>query len=80
MYDCHVEGCSYVPVGAIKRHIKDTEPFVNITKEDVGLRYFASCATLCNDARLEIVSDSSGIRYLRQGEPTEAALKVCVLF
>eukprot|EP00922_Rhytidocystis_sp_ex-Travisia-forbesii_P044890 GHVS01066929.1.p1 GENE.GHVS01066929.1~~GHVS01066929.1.p1 ORF type:complete len:1128 (+),score=139.38 GHVS01066929.1:182-3385(+) len=75
-----VEGVSYAPVGSVYGTKSSTAPhrgdFRNITDKecDKGLQTFARCASLCNQSRLEC----SGGKYTRQGEPTEAALRVLV--
>lgn len=78
MSDYEVEGCSYTPNGNVSKCSKTGEPFEHIREKDTGLQYFALCAALCNDARLQVTTEAAGPRYTRQGEPTEAALKVLV--
>eukprot|EP00444_Apocalathium_aciculiferum_P035635 CAMPEP_0183489286 /NCGR_PEP_ID=MMETSP0370-20130417/181367_1 /TAXON_ID=268820 /ORGANISM="Peridinium aciculiferum, Strain PAER-2" /LENGTH=617 /DNA_ID=CAMNT_0025682619 /DNA_START=36 /DNA_END=1888 /DNA_ORIENTATION=- len=64
-----VAGVSYAPVGAIK----DLQYEWATNK---GLKTFAKCGAMCNQARLSF--DSIEGRYMRQGEPTEAAIMVLV--
>lgn len=63
-----VEGHSYAPVGNVQGLQHDWE-------KNAGLKMFAKVATMCNQARLSIDEDG---RYVRAGEPTEAALLVLV--
>eukprot|EP00922_Rhytidocystis_sp_ex-Travisia-forbesii_P044892 GHVS01066931.1.p1 GENE.GHVS01066931.1~~GHVS01066931.1.p1 ORF type:complete len:864 (+),score=103.16 GHVS01066931.1:409-3000(+) len=73
-----VDGVSYTPVGAVHGSKSSTAPhrgeFRHIAESDRGLQTFVRCASLCNQSRLEC---SSG-KFTRQGEPTEAALRVLV--
>eukprot|EP00445_Apocalathium_hangoei_P045164 CAMPEP_0203988354 /NCGR_PEP_ID=MMETSP0360-20130528/7328_1 /ASSEMBLY_ACC=CAM_ASM_000342 /TAXON_ID=268821 /ORGANISM="Scrippsiella Hangoei, Strain SHTV-5" /LENGTH=1046 /DNA_ID=CAMNT_0050928077 /DNA_START=120 /DNA_END=3260 /DNA_ORIENTATION=+ len=64
-----VDGVSYAPMGAIK----DLKYEWATNK---GLKTFAKCGAMCNQARLSF--DSIEGRYMRQGEPTEAAIMVLV--
>ncbi|CAD7924326.1 unnamed protein product [Amoebophrya sp. A120] len=57
-----VEGHSYAPMGV-----------VNGFQMSASGDSFAKCATLCNESRIELGPDG---RYLRTGEPTEAAIRV----
>lgn len=64
----NVSGTSYNPTGQV-------EGLENgIGQKDSGLSDFAACASLCNDAQL--VYDTTEQRYVRVGEPTEAAMRV----
>lgn len=63
-----VDGHSYAPVGEIKGLNVDWS-------KDMGLHCFAKCGALCNESRLQV--DAEG-RFIRSGEPTEAALRVLV--
>jgi len=63
-----VEGHSYAPVGNVKELIPEWET-------NKGLQAFAKVAASCNQARLSV--DAEG-RWIRSGEPTEAALVVLV--
>jgi len=61
-----VTGTSYNPAGLIEG--------LTVSDADKGLVNMAQCATLCNDSRIEY--DTNDQKYIRFGEPTEAALKV----
>mmetsp|Transcript_152256 Transcript_152256/g.270151 ORF Transcript_152256/g.270151 Transcript_152256/m.270151 type:complete len:1045 (-) Transcript_152256:125-3259(-) len=63
-----VQGTTYAPVGQIEDLQVDWA-------RDKGKHVFAKCAAICNEARLSV--DAEG-RYIRVGEPTEAALLVLV--
>lgn len=52
--------------------------FQHIKENDYGLQWFCRCATLCNEAQLEIPPGTDGTKFTRLGEPTEAALLVLV--
>lgn len=75
IYD--VKGHTYSPVGRITRRAPGckTEQFSWIGPSDRGLQYFAKCACICNEAKLEI-DPKNPEKFIRHGEPTEAALKV----
>jgi len=64
-----VEGHTYAPIGLVK----DLEQKWSSNK---GLRTFATCGAMCNQARLSY--DSKEARFIRAGEPTEAAIMVLV--
>ena len=64
-----VEGNGYSPVGHVNGLSIDWS-------SNKALRFFCKVATLCNDSRLTMESESSNIT--RTGEPTEAALRVLV--
>eukprot|EP01069_Polyplicarium_translucidae_P001383 Polyplicarium_translucidae@DN1646_c0_g1_i1.p1 len=75
-----VAGHSYRPIGAI-RCASELDPltkepiaFTSIGNRDESLKALARIMTLCNYSRL--VKDED--RYCREGEPTEAALRVLV--
>eukprot|EP00932_Pfiesteria_piscicida_P016046 SRR837773.2990.p2 GENE.SRR837773.2990~~SRR837773.2990.p2 ORF type:complete len:750 (-),score=265.55 SRR837773.2990:119-2134(-) len=63
-----VEGHTYAPLGQIKDLTADWA-------KNKGLRTFARCGAMCNQARLSV--DAEG-KYIRAGEPTEAAIMVLV--
>jgi len=63
-----VEGNTYAPVGAIKDLKADWA-------KDKALHTFAKCGAVCNQSRLSVDGDG---RYVRTGEPTEAAIMVLV--
>ncbi|PHJ20686.1 calcium-transporting, partial [Cystoisospora suis] len=52
--------------------------FQHIKENDYSLQWFCRCATLCNEAQLEIPPGTDGTKFTRLGEPTEAALLVLV--
>lgn len=70
-----VEGHTYSPVGKILHQGGKQAPLTHITQEDRGLHYFVRCATLCNEAKLELNRTQPG-KFERHGDPTETALKV----
>lgn len=73
----NVEGHTYAPVGRVFRQLPGgkLEEFRNIGPADRGLHFFAKCATICNESKLDLNPDHPD-KFLRHGEPTEAALKV----
>ncbi|PFH38733.1 sarco/endoplasmic reticulum Ca2+-ATPase [Besnoitia besnoiti] len=77
-YSC--EGSCYSPLGAVSISSANapSRTFQHIQDNDANLQWFARCATLCNEARLEIAPNSKGAKFTRLGEPTEAALLVLV--
>ena len=64
-----VEGNGYNPMGHVNGLSIDW-------KSNKALRFFCKVATLCNESRLAMNSESPSIT--RTGEPTEAALRVLV--
>eukprot|EP00921_Rhytidocystis_pertsovi_P000462 GHVQ01000885.1.p1 GENE.GHVQ01000885.1~~GHVQ01000885.1.p1 ORF type:complete len:1095 (+),score=170.88 GHVQ01000885.1:398-3682(+) len=73
----YVEGVTFAPVGTVtaaKGSSRYSGEFSHISSEDKGLQMLAKCSALCNESRLEC---SEG-KYTRQGEPTEAAIRVLV--
>mmetsp|Transcript_61664 Transcript_61664/g.161994 ORF Transcript_61664/g.161994 Transcript_61664/m.161994 type:complete len:1037 (+) Transcript_61664:147-3257(+) len=62
-----VEGHTYVPVGKIHDFALDWS--------SEALTTFAKCGAYCNESRLDIDADG---KYIRAGEPTEAAIRVLV--
>lgn len=68
-----VEGCSYTPIGIIK-NVDTFQEFKGIEENEVCLQMFARCGSLCNESRIMIQNG----KYNRQGEPTEAAIRVLV--
>ncbi|EPR64156.1 sarco/endoplasmic reticulum Ca2+-ATPase [Toxoplasma gondii GAB2-2007-GAL-DOM2] len=78
-YTC--EGSCYSPIGAVNyagSSHSQRRKFHHIEETDQNLQWLARCATLCNEARLEIAPGSQGMKFTRLGEPTEAALLVLV--
>ncbi|CBZ53307.1 hypothetical protein NCLIV_030940 [Neospora caninum Liverpool] len=78
-YTC--EGSCYSPIGAVNyggASHGQHRMFHHIEESDENLHWFARCATLCNEARLDIAPGSNGTKFTRMGEPTEAALLVLV--
>mmetsp|Transcript_8650 Transcript_8650/g.24397 ORF Transcript_8650/g.24397 Transcript_8650/m.24397 type:complete len:1036 (-) Transcript_8650:98-3205(-) len=63
-----VEGHTYTPVGAVRGLEVDWEV-------DKGAQYLAKTGAMCNESRL-LVNDEE--RIVRNGEPTEAAIRVLV--
>mmetsp|Transcript_48273 Transcript_48273/g.154135 ORF Transcript_48273/g.154135 Transcript_48273/m.154135 type:complete len:1038 (-) Transcript_48273:267-3380(-) len=63
-----VEGHTYAPVGKVV----GLEPDWGTNK---ALQFFAKTGAICNESRLSIDSDG---RFIRAGEPTEAAIRVLV--
>lgn len=63
-----VEGHTYTPVGAIEGLNVDWA-------RDKGVHTFAKIGSICNESRLSVDEDS---RFVRAGEPTEAAIRVLV--
>merc|ERR1719330_271376 len=63
-----VEGHTYAPVGAI-------EGLKPSWDKDKALASFATIGAICNQARLSVYAEG---RFIRAGEPTEAALMVLV--
>jgi len=63
-----VEGNTYAPVGAVRDLQVDWF-------RHRALQALAKCAAICNQSRLSVDGDG---RYIRAGEPTEAALAVLV--
>jgi hypothetical protein len=53
-----------------------SRPFHHIDTKNIALQYLAACASVCNETRLCIAHEPTGMRYTLHGEPTEAALKV----
>lgn len=66
LIESSVTGRSYNPAGEVEG--------VSMTSKTVGLQDFASVCTVCNDAVINW-SEADG-KFIRVGEPTEAALKV----
>lgn len=68
----NVDGHSYEPVG----EIADLDCDFTCNQ---NLRTFAMCAALCNESRISVEAGKGGsCRYVRTGEPTEAAIRVLV--
>mmetsp|Transcript_45588 Transcript_45588/g.105296 ORF Transcript_45588/g.105296 Transcript_45588/m.105296 type:complete len:1062 (+) Transcript_45588:171-3356(+) len=63
-----VEGHTYAPVGRVVD--LDTD-----WGKNKALTYFAKIGALCNESRLDVDADG---RFIRAGEPTEAAIRVVV--
>jgi len=68
MRDFKVEGNSYNPVGKVDGLEADWS-------RDKALMTFAKCGAICNGSRIKV--DDEG-KIVRQGEPTEAAIRVLV--
>lgn len=66
LHENSVTGTSYNPAGLVEGLV--------LSSSDQGLVDLARCATLCNDSKLEFDTDDQ--KFIRIGEPTEAALKV----
>lgn len=68
----NVDGVSYKPVG----QVESSEIFSNnVDKRNVSLESLCLIGSQCNESRLDI--DEEG-RWIRTGEPTEAAIRVLV--
>ncbi|CAK0818749.1 unnamed protein product [Prorocentrum cordatum] len=68
MRTCEVEGHTYAPLGEVRGLAVDWG-------KDEALKAFCRTGALCNEARL-LLNDEG--RFVRHGEPTEAAIRVLV--
>eukprot|EP00933_Yihiella_yeosuensis_P038034 TRINITY_DN32008_c0_g1_i1.p1 TRINITY_DN32008_c0_g1~~TRINITY_DN32008_c0_g1_i1.p1 ORF type:complete len:1037 (-),score=234.98 TRINITY_DN32008_c0_g1_i1:88-3198(-) len=68
MTSYQVEGHTYAPIGAVKGLTIDW-------LQNKALQVFCRVGAICNESRLSVDADG---RFIRAGEPTEAAIRVVV--
>jgi len=68
MRTCEIEGHTYAPVGEVKGLTVDWS-------KDEAMKTFCRTGALCNESRL-LINDEG--KFTRNGEPTEAAIRVLV--
>lgn len=75
-----VDGTGFCATGSVSREVRGgAKGSQSLTGHQAVLSWLCRCATICNEAHLNVAPGSSeGSHYERMGEPTEAALLVLV--
>ncbi|CDI82805.1 calcium-transporting ATPase, putative [Eimeria acervulina] len=75
-----VDGTGFCATGSVSREMRGgAKGSQSLTGHQAVLSWLCRCATICNEAHLNVAPGSSeGSHYERMGEPTEAALLVLV--